>query len=662
MALQPTSAAIDAGDDAVLGSPLNLTTDQRGPGFLRKQGTHVDVGAFEFQQPEQPQSGPTFIVTTTDDHDNGICGPVDCTLREAINAANAGSGGVTITFASAVVGTITLGNALPVITTNVNIQGPGARVLAISGNGANAVFSFTSGTSTVSRLSVNNGLVVGSLGQSVGGGGIFNQATLTLSDCTLSSNRVQGGNGAAATRGANGNGGAIYNGGVLSINRCTLSGNSAIGGAGGGTGSTGSPGGRGGFGSGGAVYNDVGANLTLTNCTIANNSGIGGNGGSGVIGRSGTAGGAGGPAFGAVVNNGTMTMTACAVSGNTGTGGAGGSGSPSGTSGVGVGGLQGGGTVTDTIVALNTATGSSIVLDVSGSFTSNGYNLIGDGDFSSGFTATGDQVGTTAARINPQLGALQNNGGSTDTLALLSNSPAINNGDPNAPSQDQRYYLRSGASDVGAFEFQGALAPVSAGSRKSHGTAGIFDVNLPLTSPAGIECRTGGATNDHQLIVTFPAAVTVSGTPQAQVTSGTGQIGTGGTSNGGVVTLDQTETIMTVPLTNVANAQRIVVTLFSVGDGVNTNNVTVPMSVLAGDTTANGSVNSSDIAQTQSQSGQPVTSSNFREDVTVNGGINSSDVAFVQSKSGTAVPVGTSQSEDPTPTAPNNRASSGKSF
>jgi hypothetical protein len=49
-------------------------------------------------------------------------------------------------------------------------------------------------------------------------------------------------------------------------------------------------------------------------------------------------------------------------------------------------------------------------------------------------------------------------------------------------------------------------------------------------------------------------------------------------------------------------------------------------------------VNSSDISQTQSQSGQVVTSSNFREDVTVNGSINSSDISFVQSKSGTALP------------------------
>jgi len=49
MALLPGSPAIDAGDDAVLGSPLFLTTDQRGTGFSRLSGPHVDIGAFEFQ-------------------------------------------------------------------------------------------------------------------------------------------------------------------------------------------------------------------------------------------------------------------------------------------------------------------------------------------------------------------------------------------------------------------------------------------------------------------------------------------------------------------------------------------------------------------------------------------------------------------------------------
>jgi hypothetical protein len=59
---------------------------------------------------------------------------------------------------------------------------------------------------------------------------------------------------------------------------------------------------------------------------------------------------------------------------------------------------------------------------------------------------------------------------------------------------------------------------------------------------------------------------------------------------------------------------------------------------LAGDTTADGLVNSADISQTKSQSGHVVTSSNFREDVSVDGDLNSADISLVKSKSGTALP------------------------
>ena len=48
-ALLPRSPAIDAGDDSVLGAPHFLTGDQRGAGFPRKSGAHVDIGAYEVQ-------------------------------------------------------------------------------------------------------------------------------------------------------------------------------------------------------------------------------------------------------------------------------------------------------------------------------------------------------------------------------------------------------------------------------------------------------------------------------------------------------------------------------------------------------------------------------------------------------------------------------------
>ncbi len=169
------------------------------------------------------------------------------------------------------------------------------------------------------------------------------------------------------------------------------------------------------------------------------------------------------------------------------------------------------------------------------------------------------------------------------------------------------------------------VIPLSAVSRKMHGAAGTFDVDLPLVGTLGIECRTGGANGDHQIVVTFPKSVRLN---TAAVTSGTGTV-SGLLVNGSVVTVN---------LTGVANAQRIAVTLFSVTDGSKASDVVIPMGVLAGDTTADTFTNSGDIAQTKSQSGTSVGASNFREDVTIDGFLNSGDIAFVKSKSGTALP------------------------
>jgi len=175
------------------------------------------------------------------------------------------------------------------------------------------------------------------------------------------------------------------------------------------------------------------------------------------------------------------------------------------------------------------------------------------------------------------------------------------------------------------------IEPVSAVSRKTHGSAGTFDVDLPLTGQPGIECRTGGSSGNHTVIVTFDVPVSVT---NATVTPGSGGTGSVAPTNGFSVNNSQ----VTVNLTNVSNAQTLTINLIGVVGGGKSGNVSIPMSALAGDTTANGAVNSSDIAQTQSQSGQVVTFSNFREDVTVNGEINSSDTAFVQAHSGTALP------------------------
>ena len=177
---------------------------------------------------------------------------------------------------------------------------------------------------------------------------------------------------------------------------------------------------------------------------------------------------------------------------------------------------------------------------------------------------------------------------------------------------------------------------MSAVSRKTHGAAGDFNINLPLTGNVGVECRSGGGTNDYTMVVTFANSVTVNGSPQAQVVSGSGTVGTGGASNGGAVSISGA--VVTIPLTNITNAQRIMVKLSGVSDGMATGDVTIPMGILIGDTNGNAAVNASDVSQTKAQSGAAVTGSNFRTDVNANGSINASDVSAVKIRSGTSLP------------------------
>lgn len=174
-------------------------------------------------------------------------------------------------------------------------------------------------------------------------------------------------------------------------------------------------------------------------------------------------------------------------------------------------------------------------------------------------------------------------------------------------------------------------------SRKTHGAAGNFDIDLPLTGTTGVEDRSGDATNDFTVVVTFDSNVTVSGSPQAELTMGTGCVGSGGVCSGNVVVSGNT---VTVPLTNIANAQTINVRLNGVtGTGdVPAVDVTIPMSILIGDTNGNRTVNAADVAQTKSRLGQTVAATNFRSDVNANGSLNAADVGIVKQNSGTSLP------------------------
>lgn len=173
---------------------------------------------------------------------------------------------------------------------------------------------------------------------------------------------------------------------------------------------------------------------------------------------------------------------------------------------------------------------------------------------------------------------------------------------------------------------------VGVSSRKTHGTPGTdFNVNLPLVDPVGIECRTGHPTTGaHTIVFTF--VNTLNSVAGASIESGTGTV------SSAVIGTDPHEYI--VNLSGVANAQILRLRLTAVIDaeGNSTPTLSVPVGFLLGDTTADRSVNSADIGQTKSRSGQAVSTTNFRSDVSVDGSLNSADISLVKSKSGTALP------------------------
>ncbi|MEO7723098.1 MAG: hypothetical protein ABIU29_00185 [Chthoniobacterales bacterium] len=161
-------------------------------------------------------------------------------------------------------------------------------------------------------------------------------------------------------------------------------------------------------------------------------------------------------------------------------------------------------------------------------------------------------------------------------------------------------------------------------SRKVHGSAGTFDIDLPLVGSTGIECRTGGTGGNYQVVFTFDGPISLT---NATVTAPLG---------GSVTDFSASGSVVTVNLQNITNAQTVTVTLIGLSGAVS-GTVALPMGVLLGDTTADSAVNSADIGQTKSRSGQIVGAGNFRSDVTVDGNLNSADIGLVKSKSGTAL-------------------------
>jgi CSLREA domain-containing protein len=264
----PGSTAICAGSVALI--PGGVTTDQRGFPRTNPAGNCVDAGAV--------QTNYLIVTTTTDQTDASAAkcdanGDAPCSLRDALTLANPAG---TDIFAAGVTGIIalnTVNTPLSAITGNLDLFGPGANNLTVSGGNSSSVGSIF--TATISADAAISGLTIAN-GNTVGfGGGIFNAGTLTVSNSAIS------GNATASNLG----GGGVDNGGTLTVNNSTFSGNTA--GQGGGirnvdsgaltvTNSTFS----GNIANeGGGIYN--GAQLTVNNSTFSGNTAAGG--GSGIL-------------------------------------------------------------------------------------------------------------------------------------------------------------------------------------------------------------------------------------------------------------------------------------------------------------------------------------------------------------------------------------------
>ncbi|MGK7296381.1 MAG: choice-of-anchor Q domain-containing protein [Candidatus Wenzhouxiangella sp. M2_3B_020] len=366
-----------------------------------------------------PAYAATFTVITTIDSGAG-------SLRDAISAANATAAADTIDFASGLTGTIDLASALPVLSSNVTIQGPGADEMTVSGGGATRVFAVSGGTTVeIAGLTIAGG-------SAVNGAGISNEGTLTLRDCVMRDNS------------ASGNGGAVDNfGGVLEIVGCEITGNEAD--------------------AGGGVASDT--TLTVIDALFSNNVSVLGGGidniGNALVRRS-TISGNAADFGGGLGNTGQLVVVNSTISGNSAS-----------DSGGGIENFGGDFDLEFTTVARNSAASgsgvwndnlfdakNSLVVDSTGSdcdnaggqFMIEGVNHDTDGTCP-GFTPSS----STAVALGP----LADNGGPTRTHALEASSVAIDAAPDctrldgaTSITQDQRGSPRpeGTACDLGAFE------------------------------------------------------------------------------------------------------------------------------------------------------------------------------------------------------------------
>lgn len=354
------------------------------------------VAAAIWALPVPVLAASTFTVTKTADTADGVCNS-DCSLREAITAANADfdatsinlpAGRYKLTHTGADEDQNATGDLD--IRSPITILGAGARKTIIDGNGTDRVIHVPDTSATTAfAIVVDNVTITNGVSTNAIGGGIWHQepaATFYLYRSTVSNNR--------APQGA-GIGNGYQEETTMVVEKSTISGNQATGG-----------------GQGGGFQNY--GSLTLLNSTITGNSAK--------------------FAAGIMAFAGTLTIEWSTIAFNTAKQPGGGLTVNSGTA-----------TALGSIIAKNKSPFAG-VKNCSQPITSNGHNL--ENGTGCGFTGPGDVNGDP--RLDP-LGAYR---GHTNTLRLQAGSPAINAGGNVFPATDQRGVgrPRGSAADIGAYE------------------------------------------------------------------------------------------------------------------------------------------------------------------------------------------------------------------
>jgi CSLREA domain-containing protein len=419
MALLVASPAIDGGitfDDPTSGDPI--LTDERGLPWYRKTASAPDIGAFETQS--------SLVVTSAADQLDGTFDPGHLTLRDALAIANGNPGPDTIRFAAALDGIpidLTLGELA--ITDSVTIIGNGADKTIIDAQQNSRVFDVALGNENAAfeDLTITGGMTAVDNGY---GAGIqfLSSGNLTISNSAISGNTTSGFMGWGA--------GIFTETGAVSVVGSTISGNTTIGSEGDGAG----------------IFSLHGT-VSLINSTLSGNSTFGYH--------------AGGAAIYTNFSDATITIADSTISANVDPGGS--------STGAAVTDVRASLTVLNSIISGNTiSTGTSPDISFGyypGSDTFTAMNSligvysgtplspapVGSPD------ANGNLVGTFASPLGANLGPLADNGGPTQTMALLAASPAVgagaifNDAGDNPITVDQRGEPRTaGAVDIGAYQ------------------------------------------------------------------------------------------------------------------------------------------------------------------------------------------------------------------